>query len=177
MILQDLKNKAESVIVEINAALDDLSRNDERQKQLDELDQRLYQKNIILENKKKEFALKVEDLDKRQAFMDKKDLELTQREKEVEKIKEMRVQLIADQEKLKDDKQLTLKLTAQYEEKLKKTELLDQREKELNHREELLRKESLIDLARKENLDKRQIENEGEAKRLQRIAEKLEQRQ
>lgn len=148
---------------EIEAKMAEVSTNDANAEQLKERDLtlRAFEKklNTIDEGQRRE----KERVESEKAYIEKRSQEIAIKEETVKKLEDLREKVRVESEELNAKKEL---LSEQ-------ADSLGKVEKDLVRREELMRKELLLDRERKQQLNAQEIANRTEAERLQRIAESL----
>lgn len=169
MILQEL---LDNITQEINAEIVKAKGVEQVRITLEELDHALKKKREELDKREKELLIKIENQKKEEEYLvsaleETRNLEAKQARFLEEKEAFAKLKQLFDEEKSRmDQKRLEL------DEKLKQAVLLDQREKELEHRDELLKRDSLHNRTQIEDVERREKEVETEKKRLQQIADK-----
>lgn len=113
-------------------------------------------------------------LDSEKTFLKDKLIEISEKEVKVAQLTELKESIKSLSEELDKKKARLDAQEIEIDERLKQAIALDERQVELDHREELLKKEMLLDRERKVLLDQQAIDNQTEANRLQKIAESLQ---
>ena len=171
--MQAIKDKFDSLITDITALLDTGKQLEDDKKQQEEFDHRLRNRVKELDEKNRQYELKLEDLEKERRYIDKKSEEIAQKEVVLERIEAKKQELIKQEEVTDEKIAINKKLLTQLDEKLKAIEILNLRETELDHREALLKKEMLVDRGRKEELEKKTKYLDVKQERLQKEADKI----
>jgi len=128
----------------------------EREKKLDERESGLVKREDALKENTESLAKKLE--------------EINQKEEVIIKLGDIKEEIRKKREDLDIKKAENEKKIEELDKKIKDYDFLADKEKEIEHRETLMAKETLLDRDRKEKLDIRENQLKTEAERLQKIA-------
>lgn len=171
--MSELQNKADALIHDIEAALDEATRIEAREKNLAEQEADLHARHKELEQKEITFRAKETRFEEEKAYLIKKNAEVKEKELTLQFIEKEKKALAEREKQAQIDEERIGKEQAILDNKMESVTMLEQRKKELDYRESLLKKESLTTMIKKEMVDKQEDDNTIEARRLQKIAQEL----
>lgn len=170
MNIDNLKSLSEKLIQEVNNITEFAKKTEADSLVSNEFDVKLREREKKLDGRESQLKGREDEVKANNELLGKKLVEIEQKESIISKLDDLREQIRKDREELDAKRAENDKKVEELAKKIKDYDFLVEKEKEIEHREALMAKETLLDRSRKEDLDIWEESLKKEASRLQKIA-------
>jgi hypothetical protein len=172
--LDETKRQFEVLMDNLSALVGEADRNEVRRQQLEDFERQVRELETKVLAQEKASKEEREAIVQEKKFLANYRAQLAVKEEKISKIADRLTELQDAEKKNKQDMEQLSAAQKLLDEKLKEAEELNVRKRELDYREELMKKEMLATALKKEALDQKEADLNTEKDRLQHIAEQLE---